>query len=55
MSTNRQQRRHPTHPAVPLPQPSGERISVKKPDKPNVKGSKKAGKTDAKGSKRDKK
>lgn len=52
---NRKQRRHPIHPAVPLPQPSGERISVKNPGKPNVKGSKKTGKTNVKGSKRNKK
>jgi len=27
---NRQQRRHPTHPAIPLPQPSGEKVNIKK-------------------------
>jgi len=37
---NRKQRRHPGHPAVPLPQPSGEKVSVKKSGKPDVKGSK---------------
>ncbi len=30
MSKNRQQRRHPTHPAIPLLQPSGEKVPTKK-------------------------
>lgn len=42
---NRQQRRHPTHPAVPLLQPSGEKVSVKKDSgKPDIKGPKPKGK-----------
>lgn len=31
--SNRQQRRHPTQPALPLPQPSGEKVPVKKEQK----------------------
>jgi hypothetical protein len=42
---NRQQRRHPTHPAVPLLQPSGEKVSTKKSGKPDVKGPKNKGKS----------
>ena len=37
--SNRQQRRHPIHPALPLPQPSGEKVTI-----PNEKG-----KTNSKG------
>lgn len=38
---NRQQRRHPTHPALPLLQPSGEKVPIqKKTGKPNSKGHK---------------
>jgi len=40
--SNRQQRRHPTHPALPLPQPSGEKVpDQKKKGKPDSKGHKK--------------
>lgn len=42
---NRQQRRHPTHPSVPLLQPSGEKVSSKKNGKPDVKGPKLKGKS----------
>ncbi|MBQ2916610.1 MAG: hypothetical protein IJE59_00250 [Clostridia bacterium] len=43
---NRQQKRHPTHPAVPLLQPSGEKVSIKnKSGKPDVKGPKLKGKS----------
>lgn len=31
--SNRQQRRHPTHPALSFPQPSGEKVTI-----PNGKG-----------------
>lgn len=37
--SNRQQRRHPRHPALPLLEPSGEKVpSQKKKGKPNSKG-----------------
>ena len=35
--SNRQQRRHPSHPAIPPLQPSGEKVSTKKKGKPNTK------------------
>lgn len=39
--SNRQQRRHPGHPVIPPPQPSGEKVSTKKSGKTEVKGFKK--------------
>jgi len=37
--SNRQQRRHPTHPALPLLKPTGEKVPLpKKKGKPNSKG-----------------
>ena len=41
MARNRQQRRHPTHPGLPLIQPSSEKVPVEK----------KSGKTNSKGHK----
>jgi len=39
MSKNRQQRRHPTFPGLPLLHPSGEKVRIpKKAGKPNSKG-----------------
>ena len=38
--SNRQQRRHPTHPALPLPRPSGEKVPDQKKGKPDSKGHK---------------
>ena len=39
--SNRQQRRHPRHPALPLLEPSGEKVNLpKKKGKPDSKGHK---------------